>query len=59
MAELNFATLKFDDICDALQQNRERVALAYFEIWTIKIIEVGMGGNNSPVDFEIFIFYVP
>ena len=29
-----------DDICDALQQNREQVAQAYFEIWTI---EVGMG----------------
>ena len=26
--------------CDALQQNREQVPQAYFEIWTI---EVGMG----------------
>ena len=40
-------------ICDALQQNREQVAHAYFEIWTI---EVGIGvKNNSSVDFEIFV----
>ena len=36
-------------MCDALQQNREQVVQAYFEIWTI---EVGIGvKNNSAVDF--------
>ena len=41
-------------ICDALQQNREHDAHAYFEIWTI---EFGTGvKNNSPVNFEIFYF---
>ena len=41
-------------IYDPLQQNREQVAQAYFEIWTI---EVGLGvKNNSSVDFEIFVF---
>ena len=46
--------LKKDCICDALQQNREQVAQAYFEIWTIT---VGIGvKNNSSVDFEIFSF---
>ena len=39
-------------LCDALQQNREQVAQAYFEIETIG---VGIGvKNNSLVDFEIF-----
>ena len=42
------------NICDALQQNREQVAQAYFEIWAIK---VGIGvKNESSVDFEIFFF---
>ena len=41
-------------ICDALQQNKEQVAQAYFEIYTI---EFGTGvKNNSSVDFEIFFF---
>ena len=45
-------------ICDALQQNREQVAQAYFEIWTIEVgIEVK---NNSSVDSEIYVFfYIP
>ena len=38
-----------EGVCDALQQNREQVVQAYFEIW---VIEVGMGW------FEIF-FYIP
>ena len=40
--------------CDALQQTREQVAQAYFEIWTIEV-SVGVK-NNSSVDFEIFVF---
>ena len=41
-------------ICDALQQNREQVAQAYFEIWAI---EFGMVvKNDSSDDFEIFVF---
>ena len=41
-------------MCDALQQNREQVTQAYFEIWAI---EVGIGVKNySSVDFEIFDF---
>ena len=44
-------------ICDAqhaLQQNKEQVTQAYFEIWTI---EVGIGLKNNPyVDFQIFSF---
>ena len=41
-------------ICDALQQNREQMAQAYFEIWAI---EVGIGvRNNSSIDSEIFVF---
>ena len=44
----------WDQICDGLQQNREQVAQAYFQIWAI---EVGIGGeNDSSVDFEIFVF---
>ena len=44
-------------ICDALQQNREQVVLAYFEIWTI---EVGIGVKSySSVDFEIFVPSLP
>ena len=44
-------------ICDALQQNREQVAQAYFEIWTT---EVGTGmKNNSSVNFEIFWGGIP
>ena len=45
-------------MCDALQQNREQVARAYFQIWTN---EVGIGVKNNPsVDFEIFVFsHVP
>ena len=40
--------------CDALQKNREQVAQAYLEMWTI---EVGIWvKNNSSVDFDIFIF---
>ena len=42
-------------ICDALQENRELVTQAYFEIWKI---EVGMVKNNSSVDFEIFFTYL-
>ena len=30
--------LNFKNISDALQQNREQVAQAYFEIWTIEVI---------------------
>ena len=43
-------------ICVALQQNREQVAQAYFEIGSI---EVGIGvKNNSFVDFEIlWVFF--
>ena len=42
-------------ICDALQQNKEQVTQAYFEIWTIK---VGIGlKNNSSVDFQTFVFF--
>ena len=38
------------DICDALQQNREQVAQANFEILTT---EVGTGvKNNSSVDLD-------
>ena len=51
-------------MCDALQQNREQVAHAYFEIWT-KEVGIGMK-NNLSVDFEIcflfvclFVFYIP
>ena len=40
-------------ICDALQQRREQVAQAYFEIWTIEV-SIGVK-NNSSVDFEIFV----
>ena len=41
-------------ICDALQQNKEHVAQANFEIW---MIEVGIRvKNNSSVDIEIFVF---
>ena len=41
-------------IFDALQQTREQVTQAYFEIWAI---EVGIGlKNNSYADFEIFVF---
>ena len=44
-------------MCDALQQNREQVMQAYFEIWTIEIgIEVK---NNSSTDFEILAFHIP
>ena len=39
---------------DALQQNREQVAQASFEIWTT---EVGIGVKNTSSDcFEIFVF---
>ena len=42
-------------VCDALQQTREQVTQAYFEIWTI---EVGIVvKNNLYVDFEIFFFF--
>ena len=42
-------------ICDALQQYREQVVQAYFEIWAI---EVGIGAKSkSYVDLEIFFFF--
>ena len=44
-------------MCDVLQENREQVTQAYFEIWTI---EVGIGvKNNSYVDFGSLFFYIP
>ena len=45
-------------VCAALQQNREQVTQAYFEVWAIEAgihIEVK---NNSSVNFEIFL-YIP
>ena len=42
-------------ICDALQQNKEQVAQAYFEIWAFEV-SIGMKSDSS-VDFEILIFY--
>ena len=42
--------------CDALQQNREQVAEAYFEIRTIEVGKVLK--NNSSVDFQIFGFFL-
>ena len=40
----------------ALQQNKEQVAQAYFEIWAI---EVGIGvKDDSSVDFEMFVFFL-
>ena len=51
-----FLLQRLESRCDALQQNREQVALAYFEMW---VIEVGIGvKNDSSVDFEIcFLFF--
>ena len=44
------------DLCDELQQNRDQVSHAYFELWTI---EVGIGvKNNSSVDCENFFTYL-
>ena len=41
-------------ICDALQQNREKVAQAYFEIWTI--IEVDIGCKMIHLSILRFLF---
>ena len=42
--------------CDALQQNREQVTQAYFEI---RAIEVGtVVKTDSSVDFDFFFFFL-
>ena len=48
-----FKTQYTKRICDALQENREQVAQAYFEIRTT---EVGKVKNNSSVNFGISLF---
>ena len=36
----------------------EQVTQAYFEIWTIEF-GIGVKKNETSVDFEIFVIYLP
>ena len=56
MDNLKLAAIVLLHIFDALQQNGEQVAQAYFELRTI---EVGIGLKNNPIyRFEILCFHI-